>query len=93
MKFIIILLGILFLQACSCQNNDGHFEQDKSFYLLSDSIAPNGEFKYLEYQFDHGAHGYSRVFWAVISANEKDLDLSEFILPDGYKSVGWTNNN
>ncbi|PVY40942.1 hypothetical protein C8E01_106284 [Pontibacter virosus] len=61
--------------------------------MRTDSISPNQEYRIVEYQFDHGAHGYSRMFWAIVPANKENINLKEYILPDGYKTLGWTSDN
>lgn len=61
--------------------------------MLTDSVSPNGQFRYYVYQFDHGGYGYSRVFWAVTANTDEVLNLKEYKLPDGYKIVGWTKEN
>ncbi|WP_242919678.1 hypothetical protein [Pontibacter liquoris] len=61
--------------------------------MRSESISPNQGFRIVEYQFDQGAHGYSRMFWAIAPANKENINLKEYILPDGYKTLGWTSDN
>jgi hypothetical protein len=54
------------------------------------SLSPNGDFRLLEYQYDHGALGYSRTWWAVTPPAFEGLDLTPYELPYGYKAVGWS---
>jgi len=61
--------------------------------ILSDSTSPNGKSKYLEYYFDNGGFGYSRVFWSVIPTTDTNSDLTKSLVPDGYKIIGWTTTN
>ena len=94
--FILMVSGMFTLSSCDSSaeisSYTAHYKSDSSFVLLADSIAPDGSKKYFEYCFDHGVFGYSRVFWSVINSKDTNADLSEGLLPDGYKTVGWTNN-
>ncbi len=54
-----------------------HSLKEASFVLISDSVSPNKEYRYYEYQFDNGGFGYSRVFWSVIENNENESDLEK----------------
>jgi len=64
---------------------------ESNLIVIDDSISPNGEYKYVAYQFDNGGFGYSRVWWSIIKKSEINLDSG--ILPDGYKATGWTDSN
>ena len=70
-----------------------HSLKEASFVLISDSISPNKKYKYYEYQFDNGGFGYSRVFWSVIENIGNENDLEKGLIPDGFKIIGWTNEN
>ena len=88
----LLLISILFFVSCS-DDETGHFIIDEHFVLLKDSVSPNGEYKYLTYQYDTGAFGYSRVFWSVIRVGDEGKDILREKIPDGYKIKGWTENN
>lgn len=105
-KWILIIVGIVLIGIVGIGikiNSDfdkvaeafdsEHDLKDKSFNLISDSISPNKKYKYYEYQFDNGGFGYSRVFWSVIENKENNSDLEKGLIPDGFKIVGWTNDN
>ena len=70
-----------------------HSLKEADFVLISDSVSPNKEYKYYEYQFDNGGFGYSRVFWSVIENNENESDLEKGLIPDGFRITGWTAEN
>ncbi len=70
-----------------------HSLKEANFVLISDSVSPNKEYRYYEYQFDNGGFGYSRVFWSVIENNENESDLEKGLIPDGFKITGWTADN
>lgn len=105
-KWILIVIGIVLIGIVGIGikiNSDfnkvvkafhsEHSLKDASFVVISESISPNKKYKYYEYQFDNGGFGYSRVFWSVIENNENKHDLEKGLIPDGYKIVGWTNEN
>ena len=91
-SLILILALTGFIQSC-VDSSMGHYLTNESFILLKDSVSPNGQFEYYEYQFDNGGLGYSRVFWAVINKTDEDLNLKKFNLPDGYRIIGWSSVN
>ncbi len=66
---------------------------DADFALLEKEISPDQKHIALSYQYDQGALGYSRVWWAVVPQNFEDLNLAKFELPDGYKAVAWEKDN
>ena len=105
-KLILIIVGIILIGIVGIGikiNSDfdkvaeafhsEHSLKDASFVLISESISPNKKHKYYEYQFDNGGFGYSRVFWSVVENNENTSDLEKGLIPDGFKIVGWTNEN
>lgn len=59
--------------------------------MLSDQHAPDDNHRMITYYFDTGALGYSRVFWAIIpsTVDTTKLNLTKFLLPDGYKAKNW----
>ena len=66
---------------------------DPDIVVLENVLSPNKDFRILIYQFDAGAFGYSRVFWAVTPEATQGVNISKFILPDGYRAEGWTEQN
>lgn len=105
-KWILIIIGIVLIGIVGIGikiNSDfdkvaeafhsEHSLKGADFVLISESISPNKKHKYYEYQFDNGGFGYSRVFWSVIENNENKYDLKKGLIPDGFKIVGWTNEN
>lgn len=105
-KWLLIIIGIVLIGIIGIGfkiNSDfdkvaeafhsEHSLKDASFVLISDSISPNKKYKYYEYKFDNGGFGYSRVFWSVIENIENKSDLEKGLIPDGFKIVGWTNEN
>ena len=105
-KWILILVGIVLIGIVGIGikiNSDfdkvaeafhsEHSLKDPSLVLITDSISPNKKHRYYEYQFDNGGFGYSRVFWSVIENKVNKVDLENGIIPDGFKIVGWTNEN
>jgi hypothetical protein len=93
MKCILnLILTLCLLTSCS-EEEKGHFASDEEFVMLSDTISPNKKNKIIEYQFDHGGMGYSRVFWAIVPTDQEKFNLEEYLLPDGYKARGWTKEN
>ena len=97
-KYLIILFSTLGLNSCSSVENNpsintGHFLKDSTLVVLSDRPSPVGKTKYVEYCFDNGGLGYSRVFWAIAPIDDANFDLSKGLVPDGYKIVEWTSDN
>lgn len=70
-----------------------HNLKDSSFVLLKSELSPDRQFKFFEYQFDNGGFGYSRVFWSVIKNDSTVTDLEMGLLPDGYKTLSWTDSS
>ena len=66
---------------------------DPDFILRVNSMSPNGELRLLEYQYDIGALGYSRTWWAVTPPRFEGLDLTPYEMPYGYMAVGWSPAN
>jgi len=91
MRLQLVLLLLLFYASCS--STPKHYRDDENFVLISEKESPNDEYKIIEYQFDNGALGYSRLFWAIIPSNNTKIDLYKYLLPDGYKATAWTNEN
>ena len=73
--------------------NSEHSLNEPNLIILTDSISPNKEYKYYEYQFDKGGLGYSRIFWSVIKIDENENDLGKGLIPEGYKIIGWNEKN
>lgn len=92
MDLRFILIGLVFLFS-SCDSGPDHYRTDKDFVLISEVVSNDKKFKIVEYQFDHGGFGYSRVFWAITPADNEKLNLGDYLLPDGYKALSWTNDN
>lgn len=63
---------------------------DPHFILLGNEMAPDGNARILIYQYDTGAFGYSRAWWAITPESFSDLNLVKFELPDGYMAEGWS---
>ena len=92
MRSLSLVFIVVISVSCSSPDKP-HYRKASDFILLHEESSPNEEFKYYEYQFDTGAFGYSRVFWAVVNANEPNKDLSKSLIPDGYKIIGWSKDN
>ena len=89
LRFVSIALILLF----SCDSGHEHYRTDNTFILVSKITSTDKKFKIVEYRFDNGAFGYSRMFWAITPAENKKLNLGDFLLPDGYKAIAWTDAN
>ena len=62
---------------------------DPGFVLLAKEMSPDQRHIALTYQYDQGALGFSRIWWAVAPQKFQDVNLADFELPDGYKISGW----
>lgn len=83
----VVALGCLTLVVCCSASRRS---TDRDFVLVTDTLAPDGKARLLEYQYDIGALGYSRTWWAVTPAGFEGLNLADYELPYGYKAVGWS---
>ena len=90
LRFILIGLALLLF---SCVSGPEHYKTDKEFVLISEVTSNNKKFKIVEYHFDQGGLGYSRVFWAITPAENGKLNHGDYLLPDGYKALSWTGDN
>lgn len=86
-----IIYGFILLIIMSCDGREPHYLHRDNFIMLSDVASPDKNHRMLTYQFDTGALGYSRVFWAIIPADADTvkLNLVKFLFPDGYKAKHW----
>jgi len=96
--FLIIIVGVIIklnseMETVAKAFHLEHSLKGNNIILITDSISPNGKFKYYEYQFDNGGFGKSRVFWSVIKNNDNKNDLNIGLIPDGFKITGWNINN
>ncbi|OEY71716.1 hypothetical protein APR40_15060 [Salegentibacter salarius] len=105
-KWILIIVGIILIGIIGIgvkinsdldkvveAFNSEHSLNESDLIIISDSISPNENYKYYEYQFDKGGLGYSRIFWSVIENNKKETDLGKGLIPAGYKIIGWNEEN
>src|SRR5437868_644534 len=86
-----ILIGLILLS--SCDRGQEHYRTDQAFILIAEITSPDKNFKIVVYQFDNGAFGNSRIFWAITPSDNEKLNLADYLLPDGYKAFTWTDNN
>src|SRR5216117_505550 len=62
---LVVLMWCVTLVGCG---SSARRSTDPDFILRVNSMSPNGELRLLEYQYDIGALGYSRTWWAVTRA-------------------------
>ena len=92
MKHLKILFLLLIL--ISCNEKEKQFISKDEFILIEEKISPNKNYKIIQYQFDQGALGESRIFWAILpNPFDEKKALNNYIIPDGYKALSWTNKN
>ena len=84
---LAMLICCLTLAGCG---GNSRRSTDPNFILRANSVSPNGERRLLEYQYDTGALGYSRTWWAVSPPEFEGLDLEQYEMPYGYMAVGWS---
>jgi hypothetical protein len=63
---------------------------DADFHLLEEVLSPDGTHVLLTYNYDIGATGYSRVWWAVVPRAYGGLNLAHYELPDAWRATGWS---
>jgi len=76
--------------------NLGTCASDKAFILIEEKISNNKTHKLITFKFHITGLGYSRIYWAIIPANYivyERLDLSDYLLPEGYMGIGWSKDN
>jgi hypothetical protein len=83
---VVALAAAVAVSGCG----DARRSTDETFVLLARHPSPDGMSVFLVYQYDNGALGYSRVWWAVVPADYTGINLVPLELPDGYEAVGWT---
>ena len=91
LKFLRLIAAgsILFvLTACGVESRK---DTDDDFVSLDNLLSPDGKTRIVVYHYDTGAFGYSRVWWAVVPAASRGVNLIPFELPDGYQAIGWSN--
>ena len=89
--FLAILLTFLL---SSCDSEKKQFLSDKDIIILEEKISADKKHKIISYNFDLGAIGDSRVYWAIIPSNfDKKEPLNEYVIPDGYKAIDWNIKN
>jgi hypothetical protein len=74
------------------ENREVRRSTDVAFILREGEPSPDGQHIRLVYQYDTGAFGYSRVWWAVAPIVYEGLNLARYELPDGYKAKGWSDS-
>ena len=87
---LVVLMWCVTLVGCG---SSARRSTDPDFILRVNSMSPNGELRLLEYQYDIGALGYSRTWWAVTPPRFEGLDLTPYEMPYGYMAVGWSPAN
>jgi hypothetical protein len=103
-NWLLIIIGIIVIFVIGIKINSAfdevvetfhseHSLEDDNFVLISESISPNKKNKYYVYQFDNGGFGFSRAYWSVIKNDNNSNNIKKGIIPNGYKIIGWTNNN
>lgn len=91
---LLVLIGIVAILYFSFiyEGTEVRRSTDKDFILLESEISSNQKSTLLVYQYDTGALGFSRKWWAVVPVKYDDKNLAEYELPDGYKAIGWADN-
>lgn len=90
----IILFILVILTFISCDQREKQYLTDKSLIILEETLSNKKDYRIIQYNFDLGAIGDSRIFWAIIPTKFDDKEpINDFILPDGYKAIGWTNKD
>ena|ERR1051325_6434963 len=89
----LVLLSLFLLSIfISCNQREKQYLTDRNFIKLDEKISNDKKHKITEYYFDIGALGFSRVFWAILPLPfEENEPLNDYIIPDGYKAISWTN--
>ena len=91
-RFLTIVLLLVFsLTACGIFDKEERRVTDDAFIMMENMPSPDGQHRILVYQYDTGAFGYSRVWWAITPNEYRNLNLADYEIPDGYKIVGWSN--
>ena len=86
-----VLLLVFSITACDIFDKEERRVTDDAFIMMENTPSPDGQHRILVYQYDTGAFGYSRVWWAITPDEYRDLNLVDYEIPDGYKTVGWSN--
>src|SRR5262245_38047126 len=81
---LLVLLALT--AACGPQRR----VSDADINILEKVVSPDAQHTLLIYNFDIGALGYSRTWWAVVPASHGSLNLVNYELPDTWRAVGWS---
>lgn len=84
--FLVTLGTVVMAPGCG----EARRSTDEAFVLRASHPSPDDRLVFLVYQYDIGALGFSRLWWAVTPADYAGINLVPFELPDGYQAVGWT---
>jgi len=71
----IVLLLAFSITACDIFDKEERRVTDDAFIMMEDIVSPDRQHRILVYQYDTGAFGYSRVWWAVTPNEYRDLNL------------------
>ena len=89
--FLAVIISVAILITIS--DNVPIYSTDSDFHLIKELPSKDNKHKIISYNFDTGALGYSRVFWAIVPKDYSKFNLRNHHLPDGYKAIGWTEKN
>ncbi len=96
LKWVLVFSSVMFVVTLAIylvSSDPPIYSTDSNFRLISEVESRDDNFKIIEYNFDTGAFGYSRNFWAIVPKEHSDINLRNYQLPDGYKAIGWTSQN
>jgi hypothetical protein len=99
-RVAILALPIFFISAAvyalkwyCAEEEPQRYARDRDFILLDAIVSPNNQHTLVIYQYDIGALGETRVWWAVTGIEYQNVNLAKYELPDGYEGIGWSKEN
>jgi hypothetical protein len=99
-KKTVILYALLlsvsvtaFMMPDIIRSTEGWHITDDAIIIYRDEISPESTHRLISYQYDFGAAGETRLWWAVLPYECEGLDLRGYDLPDGYKAIAWSDKN
>jgi hypothetical protein len=94
---ISLIIGLLFISniilSSSCNWGKGTYLTDSDIVVYDRLFSPDGKKVILNYVYDIGALGYTRMFSSVMNVEDTLSDLSINLLPEEYIHPRWIDNN
>ncbi len=99
-KKTVILYALLlsvsvtaFMMPDIIRSAEGWHITDDAIIIYRDETSSDSTHRLISYQYNFGAAGETRMWWAVLPYECEGLELRGYDLPDGYKAIAWSDKN